>query len=50
MAISGRISVLHRGEILAEGPPAEIRQNRAVQEVYLGAPAETGAGGAARGR
>jgi len=50
MAISDRISVLHRGEILAEGPPAEIRQNRAVQEVYLGAPAETGAGGAARGR
>ena len=45
MAISDRISVLHRGEILAEGPPAEIRQNRAVQEVYLGAPAERGDGG-----
>jgi branched-chain amino acid transport system ATP-binding protein len=36
MSISDRISVLHRGEILAEGPPAEIRQNRAVQDVYLG--------------
>ena len=36
MSISDRISVLHRGEILAEGPPAEIRANRAVQEVYLG--------------
>ncbi|MBI1733706.1 MAG: ABC transporter ATP-binding protein [Candidatus Rokubacteria bacterium] len=36
MSISDRISVLHRGEILAEGPPAEIRSNRAVQEVYLG--------------
>jgi len=36
MSISDRISVLHRGELLAEGPPAEIRRNRAVQEVYLG--------------
>ena len=36
MSISDRISVLHRGEILAEGPPADIRANRAVQEVYLG--------------
>jgi len=36
MSISDRISVLHRGELLAEGPPAEIRRSRAVQEVYLG--------------
>ena len=36
MSISDRISVLHRGELLAEGPPSEIRRNRAVQEVYLG--------------
>jgi branched-chain amino acid transport system ATP-binding protein len=36
MSISDRISVLHRGEVLAEGLPAEIRANRAVQEVYLG--------------
>ena len=36
MAISDRISVLHRGELLAEGPPADIRHNRAVQDVYLG--------------
>jgi branched-chain amino acid transport system ATP-binding protein len=37
MTISDRISVLHRGEILAEGPPAEIRANQSVQDVYLGA-------------
>ena len=36
MAISDRISVLHRGLVLAEGSPADIRQNRAVQDVYLG--------------
>ena len=36
MTISDRISVLHRGEILAEGPPEEIRANREVQAVYLG--------------
>jgi branched-chain amino acid transport system ATP-binding protein len=36
MSISDRISVLHRGEILAEGVPEEIRANRAVQAVYLG--------------
>jgi branched-chain amino acid transport system ATP-binding protein len=39
MSISDRISVLHRGEILAEGLPEEIRANRAVQDVYLGAAA-----------
>ena len=36
MAISDRISVLHRGEVLAEGPPAAIRENPEVQKVYLG--------------
>ena len=36
MAISDRISVLHRGELLAEGPPEEIRANPDVQAVYLG--------------
>ena len=30
------IVVMHRGQVLAEGPPAEIRENRAVREVYLG--------------
>jgi ABC-type branched-subunit amino acid transport system ATPase component len=28
--------VLHRGEILATGAPAEIRQNQAVKDAYLG--------------
>jgi branched-chain amino acid transport system ATP-binding protein len=37
MAISDRISVLHRGKLLAEGPPDEIRANPEVQAVYLGA-------------
>jgi branched-chain amino acid transport system ATP-binding protein len=36
MSISDRISVLHRGEILAEGGPHEIQANREVQAVYLG--------------
>ncbi len=30
------IVVMNRGEVLAEGLPAEIRENRAVREVYLG--------------
>ena len=30
------IVVMNRGEVLAEGAPAEIRENRAVREVYLG--------------
>jgi ABC-type branched-subunit amino acid transport system ATPase component len=28
--------VLHYGQILATGPPAEIRQNQAVKDAYLG--------------
>jgi ABC-type branched-subunit amino acid transport system ATPase component len=27
---------MNRGRVLAEGPPAEIRENRAVREIYLG--------------
>lgn len=30
------VAVLHRGEIIADGQPDEIRANQTVQEVYLG--------------
>src|ERR1700720_250137 len=35
MELAHRITVLHYGEILAEGTPAEIQQNPRVLEVYL---------------
>jgi branched-chain amino acid transport system ATP-binding protein len=35
MALADRITVLHYGEVLAEGTPAEIQQNPRVLEVYL---------------
>lgn len=35
MELAGRITVLHYGEILAEGTPAQIQQNPRVLEVYL---------------
>ncbi len=34
--LADRISVLVYGEIIATGPPADIRSNAAVQEAYLG--------------
>ncbi len=36
MKISDRITVLHQGQVLAEGTPEEIRNNAAVQRTYLG--------------
>ncbi|WP_227378122.1 ABC transporter ATP-binding protein [Haladaptatus halobius] len=36
LSISDRISVLHRGSLLATGTPQEIRENQDVQEAYLG--------------
>jgi branched-chain amino acid transport system ATP-binding protein len=35
-SLADRITVLHRGEILAVGIPQEIRENRQVKEAYLG--------------
>ena len=34
--LAERITVLHEGALLAEGPPAEIQRNSLVQEAYLG--------------
>jgi branched-chain amino acid transport system ATP-binding protein len=36
LQLSDRITVLHRGQILAEGDPAEIQNDKRVQEAYLG--------------
>ena len=36
MKISDRITVLHQGQVLAEGTPEEIRGNDRVQQTYLG--------------
>jgi branched-chain amino acid transport system ATP-binding protein len=35
-SLSERIVVMNRGQVLADGTPAEIRENRAVRETYLG--------------
>ncbi|AFZ72464.1 ABC transporter ATP-binding protein [Natronobacterium gregoryi] len=40
MELSDRITVLHRGQILAEGTPEDIAGNQAVQDAYLGGMAE----------
>lgn len=34
---AGRIIVLNRGRVIAQGPPMAVRSNRTVQEIYLGA-------------
>ena len=35
-SLADRITVLHYGQILATGPPDEIRENQAVKDAYLG--------------
>src|SRR5439155_1359569 len=37
MKISDRITVLHQGQVLADGTPEAIRANDLVQRIYLGA-------------
>jgi branched-chain amino acid transport system ATP-binding protein len=37
MKVSDRITVLHQGQVIAEGTPEEIRANARVQQTYLGA-------------
>jgi branched-chain amino acid transport system ATP-binding protein len=37
MSISDRITVMHLGNVLAEGSPQEIAKNQSVNYAYLGA-------------
>jgi branched-chain amino acid transport system ATP-binding protein len=51
MSVSDEITVMNRGAVLAQGTPEAIRDNRQVQEAYLGQPGAMGAiEAAARGR
>ena len=36
MSVSDQITVMHQGQVLAEGTPSEIAANEAVQRAYLG--------------
>ena len=36
MDLSDRVMVMHQGRVLAEGTPAEMRANPAVQAAYFG--------------
>ncbi len=39
-SLADRIVVLHQGELVADGAPAEVIASRVVQEAYLGVPAD----------
>ena len=34
--LAHQITVLHRGAVIADGPPQAVRENAQVQEAYLG--------------
>jgi branched-chain amino acid transport system ATP-binding protein len=34
--LAHRITVLHRGAVIADGPPDKVKADEAVQEAYLG--------------
>jgi branched-chain amino acid transport system ATP-binding protein len=36
LSLSHHIAVLHRGTVIAEGPPDVVRDNPEVREAYLG--------------
>ena len=38
LTLSHHVAVLHRGRVIAEGPPAVIREHPEVREAYLGRP------------
>ncbi len=40
-SVSRKIFVLHQGQLLAQGTPQEIRENRKVKEAYLGGSLDT---------
>jgi ABC-type lipopolysaccharide export system ATPase subunit len=42
MRVCQQLSVLDFGQIIAQGPPAEIRANEAVLAAYLGSSADAG--------
>ncbi len=35
-SLSDRVIVLHRGDVIGDGTPDEIKANEQVREVYLG--------------